>query len=619
MHRVLQRQLRKLGLKEKNIPAQAQWERFLELISDSYQQADDDRYLLERSLQISSDEMQAMLQQQKASTEGRLHALISALPDMVFMLDEEGCYLEIIAGDHEQFLLPPEDVKGRKINEVMPQEKAVFFMNNIRKALNDNGLQLLQYDLDVIGGHKIFEGRIVPTGLKVNDKRTVVFLARDITELTRTHEQLEHNATHDSLTGLPNRNYLEDRLYQVISRSRRTGRKAAVLLMDLDRFKHINDSLGHNVGDNLLQEVANRLLSSVRAEDSVFRFGGDEFVIIIEDLQAISKAGHAAQHILDSFSKPIQLTELELEVTASIGITITPDDSEDPDMLLRHADNAMYASKEAGRNHYSFYEPALGAKSLVFLSLEANLRKAILNQELELHYQPQYRLIDNRLIGLEALVRWPTAEPEYRRPDAFIPVAEISGLIEPLGLWVIEEACRQAIDWQAKQLNFGRIAINLSSRQLNNPKLASQVEEILKRDNLNGELFEFEITESMVVHEGSTVHNNLESFNKMGIELAIDDFGTGHSSLVNLKRFPLSRLKIDRSFVDGLGDDPNDETITSASIALAQQLGYQIVAEGVETEKQADFLRKHDCDFAQGYLYSAPLPGKEVEPLLPTA
>ncbi|OOZ44052.1 hypothetical protein BOW37_08380 [Solemya velum gill symbiont] len=616
MHRLLSRQLRKLDLTGSSLPDDVRWEALLQSISDTYQQADDDRYLLERSLQTSSDELQEMFQAQKATADGRLRALINTLPDLVFLLDEDGRYVDIISGDEHELVQPSMELKGKLLADVMSSEQASFFMDVIHRALETNTLQVVEYELAVQAGKRIFEGRVISTGLKVNDRKAVLFLARDVTELTKARNKLEHLATHDTLTGLPNRVLLENRLCQAVSRTKRTGKKAAVILMDLDRFKHVNDSLGHTVGDELLKEVSHRLKISCRAEDTVFRFGGDEFVIILEDLESAHHAGQAAKHFLDAFNDPLRLTEMELQISVSIGIAVVPDDGEEADILLRYADSTMYMAKEAGRNQYSFFTPELADNSANYLALEASLRKAISEHELVLRYQPQYSLEDDALIGLEALVRWPTAAPEFRNPNSFIPMAEITGLIEAMGIWVIEEACRQATTWLKRNLHFGRIAINLSSRQLNNASLVNEVKDILARYELPGSLLEFEITESMVLHEGGAIYSNLDTFSSMGIDLSIDDFGTGHSSLVNLKRLPLNRLKIDRSFVDGLGEDPNDEAITGASIALAKQLGYKVVAEGVETEKQAEFLRQHKCDFVQGYLYAKPMLSDEVEELL---
>ncbi|MES9958886.1 MAG: EAL domain-containing protein [Sedimenticola sp.] len=612
MHRLLKRQLRKLGIDPAQEPTRQQWSTLLERISETYQQSDDDRYLLERSLQVSSDEMQVMFQQQKASAEGRLRALVNALPDLVFMLDEDGRYVEVIAGESQALYMPAEELRGQLLSEIMPQDQAAFFNNAIHYALKLNGLHLVEYELSVPLGQRVFEGRVIPTGLKVNDRQTVLFLARDVTELSQSRNELEHMATHDALTGLPNRALLNDRLVQAVARAKRLENRGALIVLDLDRFKQINDSLGHPVGDELLMQVARRLKKISRVEDTIARFGGDEFVLILEDLHDATHAGHIAQHILNAFTESIKLSNMELDVTTSIGITIFPDDGEDSDTLLKQADNAMYAAKEAGRNQYSFYTEELGHNTMAYLALESRLRKAITNQELALLYQPQFRLADGKLIGVEALVRWPTADPEHSSPDAFIPVAEMSGLIEPLGLWVLGEALRQAKNWQHLGLDFGRIAINLSSRQLNNPALAEQVERALQHHELPGSILECEITESMVVQEGGVAHRNLEAFASMGIDLAIDDFGTGHSSLVNLKRFPLRRLKIDRSFVDGLGDDANDEAIAGASIALAKQLGFDVVAEGVETQEQVEFLKRHHCDVVQGYLFAKPMTAGEV-------
>ncbi|WP_179117298.1 sensor domain-containing diguanylate cyclase [Solemya velum gill symbiont] len=394
MHRLLSRQLRKLDLTGSSLPDDVRWEALLQSISDTYQQADDDRYLLERSLQTSSDELQEMFQAQKATADGRLRALINTLPDLVFLLDEDGRYVDIISGDEHELVQPSMELKGKLLADVMSSEQASFFMDVIHRALETNTLQVVEYELAVQAGKRIFEGRVISTGLKVNDRKAVLFLARDVTELTKARNKLEHLATHDTLTGLPNRVLLENRLCQAVSRTKRTGKKAAVILMDLDRFKHVNDSLGHTVGDELLKEVSHRLKISCRAEDTVFRFGGDEFVIILEDLESAHHAGQAAKHFLDAFNDPLRLTEMELQISVSIGIAVVPDDGEEADILLRYADSTMYMAKEAGRNQYSFFTPELADNSANYLALEASLRKAISEHELVLRYQPQYSLED---------------------------------------------------------------------------------------------------------------------------------------------------------------------------------------------------------------------------------
>lgn len=613
MHRLLMRQLKKLGLEETSEPDAQQWATLIEQVSSTYEQADSDRYTLERSLQISSDEMQDLYKRQKASTEGRLHALVNALPDLVFMLDEDGRYVEVIAGDRDCLPLPAETIKGRLLSEVMPADTASIFRRAIKHSLRTNTLRVLEYEISVPAGKRIFEGRVAPTGLRVNDRQTVVFLARDITELTRSRNELAYIATHDALTGLPNRNILDERIVQAVARAKRMGNVGALMVLDLDRFKQVNDSLGHQIGDELLREVAQRLRRACRTEDTVLRFGGDEFVFILEDLKNSGNAGTIARHILDTFAKPVELAGFDIEVSASIGISIFPDGEEDSHELLRHADNAMYAAKEAGRNQFAFYTDELGGNALAYLALETRLRSAIENREMALVYQPQFRMLTGELVGLEALVRWPTADPEHRSPAAFIPVAEMCGLIEPLGLWVLDEACRRTAIWRRNGQMYGRVAVNLSCRQLNNPMLADQVEAALHRHGLPGRALELEITESMVLEKGAIAFKNINAFAEMGIGLAIDDFGTGHSSLVNLKRLPLTRLKIDRSFVSGVGEDHDDAAITAASIALAKQLGLEVVAEGVETESQERFLRDHACDVVQGFLFGKPMSADQIE------
>ncbi|MEW8044676.1 MAG: diguanylate cyclase [gamma proteobacterium symbiont of Phacoides pectinatus] len=389
-------------------------------ISAAYRQSDDDRYLLERSLQISSDEMQALLQQQRATAEGRMQALVNALPDLVFMLDQEGRYVEVIAGDEAGLYLPADALKGRLLSEIVGPEQARFFLDVIRRALESMQLQVVEYQLNLKGGRRRYEGRVVATGLKVNGLHTVLFLARDVTELARSRDELQYMATHDELTGLPNRALLEGRLALAVVRAERSQRCGALMVIDLDNFKQINDSLGHHNGDRLLQRLVQRFKRVFRLEDTVIRFGGDEFVVIAEDLSTPADAEKIAGHVLDAFTAPVSLENIDLVVTASIGIALFPLDARDGSELLRHADSAMYLSKAAGRNQYSFYTQDLGSEALEYVELGSLLSRAIANRELVLHYQPQLYLQSGELAGVEALVRWPGAGCRWRSKTAHI-------------------------------------------------------------------------------------------------------------------------------------------------------------------------------------------------------
>jgi len=440
-------------------------------------------------------------------------------------------------------------------------------------------------------------------------------MLRCVSELKQSRQELEHIATHDSLTGLPNRILFQDRLQQAVSRSLRTGKPGAVLFLDLDRFKVINDSLGHQVGDELLIKVGDRLSTILRQEDTLARLGGDEFTLIVEQLDGEEQAMLVADKVLHAFKVPFEPGKYKLEITTSVGISIFPRDGTDVDALTKQADIAMYSAKEAGRNRYRFFTQDLTSSEYEFFSMEQDLRKALPQDELSLVYQPQFRLENNQLIGFEVLLRWSSPRRGEVRPVEFIPVAEITGLIEPIGKWVIEEACRQIVAWKHEGWDFGRIAINLSRRQLASSALIPALKEMLDRYGVDGRQLEFEITESSIIEQDDVAYRNLQQLDEMDIELAIDDFGTGHSSLVNLKRFPLSRLKIDRTFVKDVNKDVNDEAIIRATIALGQSLGMKVIAEGVETQPQLDFLRDVGCDEVQGYLLGKPVSARETEAL----
>ncbi|MEW6646462.1 MAG: EAL domain-containing protein [Pseudomonadota bacterium] len=438
----------------------------------------------------------------------------------------------------------------------------------------------------------------------------------DISEKKAAEERINHLAHFDLLTDLPNRVLLQDRLQNALERMRRSGQPLAVLFLDLDRFKNVNDSLGHPVGDRLLQVVAHRLNAVVRDQDTVARLGGDEFLLILEDLHDPQHAGVVARKILERLSEPARVDQHDLYIGASIGISIFPNDGTDSDVLIKNADTAMYRAKEMGRNNYQFYTPELTRLSLERFELECGLRQALEREELLLHYQPQATLHDARCIGAEALVRWQHPEKGLIPPDRFIPLAEETGLIQALGRWVLRTACKQAKRWQEQGRPL-RIAVNLSGQQIVHGDIVATVSEVLGETGLDPRWLELEITEGFVLSHAETGVRTLERLKALGITLAIDDFGTGYSSLSYLKRLPVDRLKIDRSFVQGVPGDRDDAAIVATIIAMARSLQLEVIAEGVETAVQLAFLREQGCDEYQGYLLGRPLPLAEFERMLP--
>ena len=452
------------------------------------------------------------------------------------------------------------------------------------------------------------------------DRELLVRAMQYSIERKRYQEQLEHQANYDALTGLPNRNLLHDRLKQAVY-AQRHARAIAVVFIDLDHFKFINDSLGHSAGDKLLQKMADRLRDAVRDGDTVSRLGGDEFILVLNDQQNEEIIFRAMQRIIGELGKPLVIDGQELTVTCSAGISLYPQDGPDVDTLLKNADAAMYRAKEAGRNNFQFYTAEMNKLVNERLSLESNLRRALERNELLLHYQPKLELKTGNIVGVEALLRWQHPEWGLLYPDRFIGLAEETGLIVPIGEWVLRTACLQARAWQDAGLPPITMSVNLSARQFRQEALFKSVARILSETGLHPERLEMEITESMVMHNAEASIAILKGLKEIGVHLSVDDFGTGYSSLAYLKTLPIGILKIDKSFVQDIEGPKGkkDGLLAQAIISLGHSLKLKVIAEGVEEEAQLEFLKANHCDEAQGYLFSRPVPPGECELLLAAA
>jgi len=435
---------------------------------------------------------------------------------------------------------------------------------------------------------------------------------RDVSERKKVEEEMKHQALHDTLTGLPNRNLYQDRLGLALAHARRSGRPLAVMFVDLDLFKLINDNLGHVVGDRLLQEVGQRIVGCVRSSDTVARVGGDEFIVIIEDLEKTETAIEVAEKILEQIGGSYAVDGHQLHVTASVGISIFPNDSDDADALTRNADKAMYRAKELGRNNVQLFTPEMNDRYRSRLMFEAGFRRALEQQNFVVHYQPIHAARDGHAAGVEALVRWSDPERGLVFPDEFIPAAEETRMIVPLGAWVLRTACEQLQSWQADGLAQMQVSVNLSVRQFHQRDLPAMVDKVLRETKLDPSRLELEITESVAMSNVDLTRSVLQELRARGVRIAIDDFGAGQSSLLYLRQFPINTIKIDRVFVHEITSKASDAAIVGAVIRLAHDLGLTVTAEGVETEEQRDFLIARDCDFLQGYLFNRPMAAEEL-------
>lgn len=529
------------------------------------------------------------------------------------------------------FGLRPHEFEGTYealLNQIHPQDRDLF-NRSILATVRDGCALDIDHRIILPDGSERIVHQQAEAERDENEKTIrITGTIQDISDRKRSEEKIIYLAYHDSLTGLPNRNFFKQLLEKELARAERFEKMVALLFLDLDNFKHINDSFGHGAGDQILNEAARRITECVRRSDStsrveespvdrrVTRFGGDEFAVLLTDILHIEDAARVAQRIIGTLSEPFVVESHEVFVGASIGITVYPMGGNDVDTLLKNADIAMYHAKDQGRNNYQFFTKSMNRIAFERLTLETRLRKALENDEFRLYYQPQLDIKTGKIVGVEALIRWQQPEMGLTSPLEFIPLSEETGLILPIGEWVIRTACEQNALWQRAGYPPVRVAINLSSRQLKQKDLIGIVGGALKDSGLNPSWLELELTESSIMQsaeESLAVLNRLKS---LGINLSIDDFGTGYSSLSHLKRFPVDALKIDRSFVMDIPSDSDDTAIIEAMIAMAKGLKMKIIAEGVQTFEQLQFLRENQCDSMQGYLFSPPVPAEEMTKLL---
>ncbi|MEL7451417.1 MAG: EAL domain-containing protein, partial [Pseudomonadota bacterium] len=549
--------------------------------------------------------------------EEKISAILEAMPDLILSLDRNGNFVEDHAGDHAAAILGHSDLVGRNLLDVLGSAAAAGAFSSLKKVWQKGAVQTLEYSLPVDGLTRDFEARLVATG-----DAGGLAIVRDISDRKKAEDRIRFLAYNDPLTGLPNRTSFTRTLNHFLRKARVDKSRPGILFIDIDRFKRINDTLGHPVGDTVLIAIADRLRRCVPHDDSsdgknlLARLGGDAFGLVLPNANAQMDPAVVAHNVVNELAPVFRIGGQEIFLTPSIGIAVFPDDGQEADTLVKNADAAVSHAKMEGRNTYQFFVHSMSAHSLERLKLEGELRKALEREEFFLLYQPQYDVASERITGVEALVRWQHPERGLVPPLHFIPLAEETGLILQIGDWVLQEACRQHMAWKRLGLEPLPVSVNISGAQFRAGSVGASVTQALEMTGMSAKYLELELTESVLMQDATATIESLQELRGLGIQFAVDDFGTGYSSLSYLKKFPLSRVKIDRSFVMDVTKNDDDAAIVRAIIAMAHGLHFETVAEGVETPDHLQFLRDNGCDDCQGYFFSKPISGGEIVKLL---
>ena len=546
-----------------------------------------------------------------AASEEKTRALLRAIPDLIFRLGADGTILDLVAGQEPGAIPSDQNLAGRKLKEVLPEVGAAEVFWNAEEARKTGEVRMFEYTLGSEPGSRNFEGRVV----SIPDGESL-FIARDISDRKMAEVRLAHMAYHDPLTGLPNRVTFNDRLVRDLARAKRRKEVVGVVLVDLDRFKEVNDTLGHAAGDRLLVAVAERLQGVVRETDTLARMSGDEFCVILTDQRDEGAAIDACHRLHNALASPFLFDGQEMHVTASMGISLFPFNGDTPETLVKRADIAMFRAKAQGRDTVQVFSEEMSAAVEERARMEKGLRSAIEKNEFVVHYQPEIDLRTGQIIGAEALVRWQIPGRGLVLPMTFIPLAEETGAIVPMSEWILRKACVQAKAWQGQGHSPFRLSVNVSARLFQQYDLSRAILDILADTGLGPESLELEITESVAMYNPESILKTLWNLNASSIRIAMDDFGTGYSSLAYLRKFPIHLLKIDQAFIKELDRNAGDQTIVKAILAMAQALDIEVIAEGVERVEQLDLLKSFGCGLAQGFFFSKPIPAAEFTRLL---
>jgi diguanylate cyclase (GGDEF)-like protein/PAS domain S-box-containing protein len=551
--------------------------------------------------------------------EARYRGLLEAAPDAMVVVNQSGEIVLLNRQAEKQFGYHRDELIGQKVKNIIPEGFGERLMEDATRTEEEALAQQIGTGIGLTGQRKDgseFPIEIMLSPLESAEGILVTAAIRDVSAARGIAQQMTHAAQHDFLTGLPNRTLLNDRASQAIAFAQRHKQKVAVLFLDLDGFKHINDSLGHPVGDKLLQSIAKCLVNRIRDADTISRQGGDEFVVLLSGVKRSEDAAITARRLLQVVAEAHSIDQHDLHVTASIGVSVYPDDGPDAETLIKNADTAMYQAKENGRQKYQFFKAAMNVRAVHRQSIEESLRGALERQEFTLHYQPKVNLKSGEITGAEALIRWTHPIRGPVSPAQFIPIAEDCGLILPIGNWVVREACKQARRWLDAGLPLGTMAVNVSAVEFRDENFLKGVFAVLKDTGLDPRFLELELTESVLMKHAESTESILKTLRARGVQLAVDDFGTGFSSLSYLQKFPIDTLKIDQSFIRRITIAPEETTIVNAIISMGRSLKLRIVAEGVETHEELAFLLSHQCDEAQGFYFSRPVPAEQFAHLL---